>query len=235
MGMAALAPMATQGHSVRGLQDYQQMGIWRLRELARQSHEHHTDEATRVFVTRILDMEVERRTLYAGEHLQGYASSSIAPGYAPGGTDIAREPLATLYDRGIRYHEAHEQVRRWLAWANIPDRQLLAALIQARKLDRRKHGTEWAASYEQIAARLGHYAQQLGFAAVEPLPGHSFDCIDDEKRQHGTVRVRTPHHVPAFKDGKAITNAATQARAEMILLAKSAAGPKSNDRDFLCR
>ncbi|MEX0746178.1 MAG: hypothetical protein WD118_11300, partial [Phycisphaeraceae bacterium] len=63
------------------------------------------------------------------------------------------------------------------------------------------------------------------FAAVEPLPGHSFDCIDDEKRQHGAVRVRTPHHVPAFKNGQAIKDAAHSARVELIFLAKSDAGP----------
>ncbi|MCK2183525.1 hypothetical protein [Halomonas getboli] len=246
MTMAALAQTEGSGNVTAQTRDYERMGIWRLAELARQQHPEHDDEATRVFVRRILDMEVERRTLHGTDHLQGVGGSAIAPGYAPGGTDIAREPLANLYDRGIRYHESHEAVRRWLAWANIPERQLLALLIQARKLDRRVQGSEWAASYEAIAANIGSYARQLGFFCVE---GHRFDCVEDQptdpgKRQwqvvprseaereemaerHARVqeegvrrRVRTSHLVPTFKNGQAIKDAAKSAKAQLILLAK---------------
>ncbi|MDR5867284.1 hypothetical protein [Halomonas koreensis] len=229
--------------------DYERMGIWQLRELARQQHPEHDGEAARVFVRRILDMEVERRTLHP-THLGFHADSPLAhAGEHPGGTDIAREPLAMMYDRGIRTHENHEAVRRWLAWANIPERQLLALLIQARKLDRRARGSEWAANYDQIAANIGHYAQQLGYPRVSPVPGHTFECIEDRPvedrgrrqwqvvprseaervemaerharaQEGGRRRVRTAHQVPAFRNGQAIKDAAKSAKAQLILLAK---------------
>ncbi|MBB3142808.1 hypothetical protein [Halomonas organivorans] len=238
--------------------DYERMGIWRLRELARQQHPEHDDEATRVFVRRVLDMEVERRTLHGTDHLQGIGGSPIAPGHAPGGTDIAREPLATLYDRGIRYHESHEAVRRWLAWANIPERQLLALLIQARKLDRRAHGSEWAASYHQIAADIARYAHLLGFDG-SVAAGRAFDCIEEraveqggrrqlqvvprseeeraaladrhaQGQEGGRRRVRTAHQVPAFKNGQAIKDAAKSAKAQLIFLAKLGGSHESDGR-----
>lgn len=229
------------------------MRIWDLRAIARQTHPDYQEAAARVFVRRILDMEAERRTRYADEHLQGYGGSPIAPGFAPGGTDIAREPLATLYDRGIRYHEGHEQARRWIAAARLPPHQLLAALIQARKLhgngDQEGGGKMWVKSYDHIAENLGQYAQALQFQAAQ----HSFDCIEDvtheptlpasheritvprsarereilahryEEAQQGMVtkRRRTTHRVAMFKDGKAITNAATQAKAALIYQAKA--------------
>ncbi|WP_151444275.1 hypothetical protein [Halomonas lysinitropha] len=203
--------------------NYQRMHIWELRELAREQHPDHDPEATRVFVTRILDMEAERRTLYGDEHLQGYGGSPIAPGWAPGSTDIAREPLAMLYDRGIYTHEQHETARRWVAAARLPSRQLLAALIQARKLhgNGNQYGTgkEWIKSYDQIAGNLGHYAQLLGMPPGSP-PAHTFDCIDEEKRTKGSVRVRRAHQVMAFRNGQAIKDAAKSAKAALIMLAK---------------
>lgn len=197
MAMAALAMTPTRRPDVTRPKDYQGMGIKKLRQRARESHEQHDPEAARVFVARILDMEAERRTLYGDEHLQGIVGSAIAPGHAPGGTDIAREPLAALYDRGIRYHEGHEEARRWIEAARLPPRQLLAVLIQARKLRPRQlgRGNEWTKSYDQIAAVGHYYAQRLGWPAEA---GRAL-----------------------FKDGKAITNAATQARAELILQAKA--------------
>lgn len=165
------------------------MGIWRLRELARASHEEHDPEAARVFVARILDMEVERRTLYGDEHLQGIGGCAIAPGHAPGSTDVAREPLAALYDRGIFTREQHEEARRWIDAARLPPRQLLAVLIQTRKLDRRAQGTEWAANYDQIAGRLAHYAHLLGFDGGVAA-GHTFHCIEDRQRE---APAQPPH------------------------------------------
>lgn len=216
MGMAelALTPRTEWGASV----DYQRIGIRRLREMARGDHPEHTDEAPRAFVMRALDMEVERRTLH-DERWQGYGASPIAPGYAPGGTDIAREPLAGIYDRGIREHRDHEFVRQFIASARLPDRQLFAVLVQAAKSDRRSNGPR-AMSFEQIAANPGPWGQLLGWGGVEPVPGHSFDCFREEQRDKGTVRVRETHRVLAFKDGKAITNAASQARTQLILLAQ---------------
>lgn len=183
----------------RTASDYQRMGIWRLRELARATHEEHDPEAARVFVARILDMEVERRTLYGDEHLQGIVGSAIAPGHAPGGTDIAREPLAALYDRGIFTREQHEEARRWIEAARLPPRQLLAVLIQTRKLDRRAQGTEWAANYDQIAARLAHFAHLLGFDGGVAA-GHTLHCIEDTPRETSTC---PPHdRVAAPRDAR---------------------------------
>ena len=41
--------------------DYQRIGIYRLRELMRQRHPEHTEEAPRAFVLCILDMEVVKQ------------------------------------------------------------------------------------------------------------------------------------------------------------------------------
>lgn len=229
--------------------DYQRMSIKRLRLVARERHEQHDPEATRVFVSRILDMEAERRTLYGDEHLQGIVGRAIAPGHAPGGTDIAREPLAALYDRGIRYHEGHEQARRWIEAARLPPRQLLAALIQARKLsgngDQAGAGKEWVKNYDQIAANLDTYAKALGMFAVpgrksrvvvrEIQPQHR-NCqhiwpqppdrmkaelarVQAAQQARQVTRVETAR-VPVFKDGKAIRDAAQEAKASLIMLAR---------------
>ena len=214
MGIAALE--LTRGGNV----DYQRLNISKLRDLARQNHPDHTDEAARAFVDRVLDMEVQRRTDYGDERLQGYGSVSPTAllGELPGGGSVAREPLAAMYDRGIKTHGHHEQARQFIASARLPQRQLLAALIQARKCDRRVQG-DWGKSYDQIAANLGHYAQQLGWGSVEPIAGQSFDCI---ARDEATgLRTRTTHKVPAFKNGHAIKVASQKARAALILLAKN--------------
>lgn len=160
--------------------DYQRMAIRRLRELARQQHPEHTDEAARAFVMRALDMEVERRTVLAHENVGWHNHSPGAPGIGVGGTDIAREPLAHIADRWQGTHDAHEYVASWLRLARLPERQLLAALIQAAKTDRRVPGP-WAANYDQIAANLGHYAQLLGWAPGSSA-GHTFECIEDKPR-----------------------------------------------------
>lgn len=261
MGMAALAMTTTDETQAprRQLSEAQleRVGIWDLREMARQGSPVYHEAAARVFVRRILDMEAQRRTLYADDHLQGYGASLIAPGYAPGGTDIAREPLATLYDRGIRYHESHKAARRWIEAARLSPRNLLAALIQARKLhgngDQAGAGKAWVKSYDHIAANLTWYARALKFDAGQPVAGHTFECIEDvpressltpvhervmvprdarerqllalryEEAQQGlrTTRRRTRHRVAVFKDGKAITNAATQAKTELLFQAKA--------------
>lgn len=221
MGMAALALTTQRTERGATVADLERMGIWRLREIARQTHPEHVDEAARVFVRRILEMEAERRTLYEDhERLQGYHSHSpMAPGFAPGGTDIAREPLAALYDRGIRYHEDHEAARRWIAAARLSPRKLLAVLIQARKLDRRVPG-EWGANYDAIADNVAHYGRLLGFS----VESYVVDCIEemeDARRPGRMVEVRKPRKVRVFKDGKALTNAAAQGKADLILQAKA--------------
>lgn len=229
----------------------ERVGIWQLREMARQESPEYHEAAARVFVRRILDMEAQRRTLYADEHLQGYGASPIAPGFAPGGTDIAREPLATLYDRGIRYHEGHEQARRWIEAARLPPRQLLAALIQARKLsgngNQEGGGKMWVKSYDQIAASLDPYAKALGMVAVPgsknrvvvreippqhrnslqvwPQPPDRAEAelarVQAAQQARQVTRIETAR-VAVFKDGKAIRDAAQAARTALILLAKQA-------------
>ncbi|APC45975.1 hypothetical protein QHH_63 [Halomonas phage QHHSV-1] len=178
--------------------DYQRIGIYRLRELARQSHPEHTPEATRAFVERALDMEVERRTTYRHDNLGWHNHSPGAPGFAPGSTDIAREPLAHIADKWQGEHQAHEFVASWLALARLPERQFLAVLIQARKVhgngSQAGGGKEWVKGYDQIAANPGHYAQALGWP-----PGF------------GAVM---------FRNGQAIKDAAKSARASLIALAQ---------------
>lgn len=187
--------MAAQKLKQHSSMVYQHLAIERLRELARQEHPEHTDEAARVFVDRILDMEVERRTMLDG-HLLGYGSisSTALIGESRGGNSNRKEPLAALYDRGIKVHKAHDDARSFIAQARLPDRQLLAVLIRARKLDRRLKG-EWGRSYDQIAASISYYAQQLGWP---PLMANEW-----------------------FNNGRAIIDSAKVAQATLILLAKT--------------
>jgi len=189
MGMA----LNNEGRMMRSV--YERMPIACLREIARESHEHHDPEATRVFVNRVLDMEVERRTWYAHENLGFQPFSSTAKlGESPGGSTAAADPLAMAYDRGIRIHAAHEEARQFLEYARLRPRNLLAALIQAAKTDRRVNGP-WGKSYDQIVGQLGHYAQMLGWP-----PG-----------------IETTIE---FKKGQAIKRAALEGRAQMIMLAR---------------
>ena len=189
MGMA----VKKEGRMMRDM--FERMPMARLREIARESHEDHDPEAARVFVNRVLDMEVERRTWFAHENL-GYQpfSSTAKLGESPGGGTAKADPLAMAYDRGIRIHSAHEEARQFLEYARLRPRNLLAALIQAAKTDRRVNGP-WGKNYDQIAARIGYYAQMLGWP-----PG-----ID--------VSIE-------YKKGQAIQDAGKQARIMLILLAK---------------
>lgn len=57
---------------------YERMSMVRLREIARESNEHYNSEATRVFVSRVLDMEVGRRSWFAHENLVYQSFSSAA-------------------------------------------------------------------------------------------------------------------------------------------------------------
>ncbi|MBE0403082.1 hypothetical protein [Halomonas citrativorans] len=174
---------------------YEAMPIARLREIARESHADHDPEATRIFVNRVLDMEVERRTWFTHENL-GYQpfSSTAKLGEHPGGGTAAADPLAIAYDRGVRVHAAHEEARYFLEYARLRPRNLLAALIQSAKTDRRVNGP-WGASYDQVAAGLGYYARMLGWP-----PGIE-------------ARVK-------FKKGQAIKRAALEGRTQMLMLAR---------------
>ncbi|WP_156906450.1 hypothetical protein [Halomonas halocynthiae] len=201
-------------------QDYQKMPIKDLKALARQCHENHDPEAARVFVDRVLDMEVERRTWYAHENPGFQPFSSTAKlGEHPGGGTAAADPLVLAYDRGIRVHAAHEEARQFLEYARLKPRNLLAALIQSAKTDRRVTGP-WGKSYDQIAADTGLYAQRLGFSPGV-MHGNTLMCYDTIKHDSGwREQVETKHVVPLFRNGQAVKDAAKQARVELLLLAK---------------
>lgn len=242
MGMALMK----EGSTMRDM--YERMPIGRLREIARESHADHDPEATRVFVSRVLDMEVERRTWFAHENLGFQPFSSTAKlGEHPGGGTAAADPLAIAYDRGIRMHAAHEEARQFLAYAKLKPRALLAALIQAAKTDRRVTGP-WGKSYDQIAADLGQYAQRLGFAPGIGA-GATFVCFETEAsvlrgdrkschiprsaeerdllaqrweqaaERHERM-MEKKHQVLLFNKGQSIKDAAKSARIQLLLLAK---------------
>lgn len=198
----------------------ERMPISRLRELAKESNADHHPDAPRVFVNRVLDMEVERRTWYAHEN-PGYQpfSSTAKLGEHPGGGTAAADPLVIAYDRGIRLHAAHEEARQFIDYARLTPRNLLAALIQAAKTDRRVIGP-WGKSYDQIADDCCPYAQRLGFSPGV-MHGKTLVCYDMIKHDSGWCQpIETKHVVPLFGDGMAIKNAAKQARVALILLAK---------------
>ncbi|WP_372374210.1 hypothetical protein ACDI10_09835 [Vreelandella venusta] len=198
----------------------ERMPMSRLRELAKESNADHHPDAPRVFVSRVLDMEVERRTCYAHEN-PGYQpfSSTAKLGEHLGGGTAAADPLVIAYDRGIRLHAAHEEARQFIDYARLTPRNLLAALIKAAKTDRRVTGP-WGKSYDQIAADIGPYAQRLGFSPGV-MRGATLVCYDMIMHESGWCQsIESKHVVPLFKNGHAISNAASQGRVQLILQAK---------------
>jgi|GEM_PF-1331473 hypothetical protein len=197
----------------------ERMPMSRLREVAKESSADHHPDAPRVFVNRVLDMEVERRTWYAHEN-PGFQpfSSTEKLGEHPGGGTAAADPLVIAYDRGIRIHAAHEEARQFIGYARLPPRNLLAALIQAAKTDRRVIGP-WGKSYDQIADDCCTYAQRLGFSPGV-MHGKTLVCFDTIQHESGWRQpIETKHVVPLFKNGQAIKRAAVEGRAQMIMLA----------------
>lgn len=187
MGMAALA--------WRSDVDYRRLSFREHRELARSDHPAHTAEAASAFVARALDMEVERRTLFGDEHLQGYHNVSPMAGIGeqPGGTAKAREPLADLYGRGIAEHRVHQEARRIIEGAGLTFRERVAVLIRAAKTDRRSNGPR-GMSYAQIVANPRPWVQYLGWP-----PGAA---------------------AMLFRDVKAFDNAASEARRKLMKVVK---------------
>ncbi|SDI30685.1 hypothetical protein SAMN04487867_104198 [Vreelandella titanicae] len=198
----------------------ERMPMSRLREVAKESNADHHPEAPRVFVNRVLDIEVERRTWYAHENPGFQPFSSTAKlGEHPGGGTAAADPLVIAYDRGIRVHTAHEEARQFLNYARLTPRNLLAALIQAAKTDRRVSGP-WGKSYDQIADDCGTYAQLLGFSPGM-MSGKTLVCFDMIQHESGWCeRVESRHVVPLFKSGQALKDAAKHARVQLLLLTK---------------
>tara|TARA_R110000824_G_scaffold180013_4_gene360387 strand:+ start:1268 stop:1915 length:648 start_codon:yes stop_codon:yes gene_type:complete len=214
MGMALMKEGSTMREAL------ERMPMRRLREVSKESNADHHPEAPRVFVNRLLDMEVERRTWYAHEN-PGYQqfSSTSKLGEHPGGGTAAADPLVYAYDRGIRIHAAHEEVRQFLEYARLTPRDMLAALIQAAKTDRRGNGP-WGKSYDQIAADAGPYAQRLGFSPGI-MHGKTLVCYDTIQHDKGWIQhVESKHVVPLFRNGQAIKDAAKQARVQLLLLAQ---------------
>ena len=138
---------------------FERMGLGRLRELAVQHHENHSDEAARAFVDRVIDLEIERRMVLMHER-PGWHPSSPGFGDGTGRSTVATDAMYLAYIRGIRLGEWHDVARR--ALAKIPERARLAVLIRGVKRDGRLKGA-WAAKYDDIAQHLGGYAQQLGW------------------------------------------------------------------------
>ncbi|GAA0586554.1 hypothetical protein ACFQH5_20330 [Halomonas salifodinae] len=218
--MTALAPF------------YQRVSMDRLRKLAATEDEGQ-DEAARAYVQRVLSMEVQRREDPEFQHLGCAPISPTANiGMQPGGADAAREPLASAYDKGIRVHAAHEHARRFIEAARIPDRQLLAVLIQAAKLNPALGCDHvWSKGYDYIANRLGFYAQLLGWPpGVEMVTVESMVEVPVKRQAQGiheaeivprTRRTRVVEQKPLFCNGQAIRFAACQGRAELLALAKA--------------
>jgi len=170
---------------------YQRMSMDRLQEHAATEGEHQ-DEAARAYVERLLDLEVERRLVLLHER-PGWHSCSPGFGDGTGPSTTPTDSMYLAYIKGIRLGGWHEAAKR--ALSQIRERGRLAVLIQAAKSDRRLDGP-FAATHDEIAANLGHYAQMLGWP-----PG-----------------VAVVHN---FEKGQAIKRAAHQSKVKMLLLAKA--------------
>lgn len=89
--MKAMA-VKKKGSTMRDM--FERMPMARLRKIARESHEGHDPEAARIFVNRVLDMEVERRTWYAHEN-PGYQPLALRPNWA--NNLVEEQPRPTLW------------------------------------------------------------------------------------------------------------------------------------------
>lgn len=223
MGKAALA-MANDRPRLSEEQ-LERVGIWQLREMARQNSSEYQEAAARVFVRRALEMASEWLTDYRHANTGFHPFSPAALlGEQPGGSTRAADPLLIHYQRAERHRDAHRLALAFIGYARLSPRQLLAVLIQARKLDRRHKGSEWAASYDKIAADVVRYARQLGFGAVlalPPEPVRDKDGLIERVLDEDGEPTNSPRwEVPGFKNGEALKSAAKRARVQLILLAK---------------
>lgn len=197
--------------------DYRRMHMGELRELAKQEHPEHSDEAARVYVDRLTDLELERRLDLLHRRPGWHTHSPVAMiGCGGGGTGGGDDQMVKAYEKGIPISYWHDVARVTLG--KLPTRRRMALLIQMAKMDSRLEGP-WCATFDQIAASIGLYSQMLGWGTLGPAD-ISFDCVIDEPRKVGTIRTRSKHRVKSFKDGKSIKNAAREARCELLLLAK---------------
>jgi hypothetical protein len=177
---------------------FERMGMARLVAASVQREEHDeqqavkADEAARILVERLVDLEIERRMVLMHER-PGWHPSSPGFGDGTGKSSVPTDSMYLAYVKGIRLGEWHDVARR--ALGKIPERQRLAVLIRGVKRDGRLQGA-WAATYDDIARHLGGYAQQLGWPP-------------------GVAALRW------YAAGQAIKRAAHVGRTELLLMCKA--------------
>ena len=201
---------------------YQRMGMDKLRDQAATEGDGQ-DEAAQHFVDRLADMELERR-LVMRHNRPGWHPSSPGFGDGTGSSTVKREPLAEEYDRGnITNSPWHDRANR--AFAALPERQAAALLLQTAKTDPQTSGP-FGASYDQMAASIGHFLQPLGWAPVSPMSpilerddkGRPVYVSRDPEKEGGAKIASWSN--PAFKNGQAIKWAARQGRVSLLMQAK---------------
>lgn len=200
--MAVVEQAEKQGSTEGMTRRYQTMPMMQLRDMARDPE--HAEAAGRVFVDRVIEIEAETR-LWHDHGNPGFQpfSPTATLGEQPGGGTAAAEPLAIHYERLCELSPERRAAREFTQQAALHPRQLLALLIRGAKSYPRRRGN-FAKSYDEIARDLSCYAQMLGFGPV---------AVMDDVRQ-GAGRK------PVYANGKALKNAATQGRVEMLLLAQ---------------
>ena len=216
MGMALMKEVSMA-------RNYERMGIRELRELARSSHPEHDPEAARVFVDRVLDMEVERLTWHWHEN-PGYQpfSSAATVGEQPGGGTAATEPLAIAYERGCRIHAGHEFAREWLEGARLRPRARLAVLIRAAKLYPMptQQKAPWAKPYDFIAQHLPMYSRMLQMGSLSTMGSIASVVIEEDPTGKKRRKANPEPNAPIFKNGQALKDAAKPARVALLMLAQ---------------
>lgn len=216
MGMALM-------EEVSMARNYERMSIRELRELARSSHPEHDPEAARVFVDRVLDMEVERLTWHCHENngFQPFSSAATA-GEQPGGGTAAAEPLAIAYERGCRIHAGHEFAREWLEAARLRPRARLAVLIRAAKLYPMptQQKAPWAKPYDFIAQHLPIYSRMLQMGSLATMGSIASVVIEEDPTGKKRRKANPDPSAPIFKNGQALKDAAKPARVALLMLAQ---------------
>lgn len=200
-------------HQGQGMADYRHMSMDRLRNTAATEHEKQ-DEAARVFVDRLLDLEVERRLVLAHER-PGWHNCSPGFGDGTGGSTAPSDAMFQAYIKGIRVGGWHERAGR--AVRRLPERWQFAALVQSAKSDPRIKGP-MAAKYEEIAEHIGLVAQYFGWPSVAPLPPD--ERVEWQQDEEGK-RKRVEISMPAFSNGQAIKRAAWEAQYKLLAMAKT--------------
>ncbi|WP_447896030.1 hypothetical protein [Vreelandella sp. GE22] len=205
------------------MRDYRYMGIQRLKELARAEHPEHEPEAARAFVDRVLDMEAERLTWleHGNGGFQPFSPTATA-GEQPGGGTAAAEPLLIAYERMQRLSAGHEFAKEWLAGARLKPRARLAVLIRAAKLHPMptQQGAPWAKGYDFIAKHLPIYSRMLQMGSLSVMGDIVPTVVETDKSGVKHLVPNPDCGVAIYKNGQAVKDAATQGRAELIMLAQ---------------